>query len=155
MTRRTRSQSLLIWHQIANGLLYASGKREPGELSDWDIPTQEYYEAIDFLTQVAAEIMRADESSPQKRSRSLVKALQLDGKNNPEEPSLRKALEILDDFTDLGKETSVETRANLARSLITNTTLLDERKRLVEERSDIEVTRQLRELKIRINQHKK
>ena len=155
MTRRTRSQSLLIWHQIANGLLYSPGKREPGELSDWDIPTQEYYEAIDFLTQVAAEIMRADESSPQKRSRSLLKALQLDGKNNPDEPGLRKALEILDDFTDQEKEASVETRANLARSLISSSALLDERKRSVEERSDIEVTRQLRELKIRINQHKK
>lgn len=155
MTRRTRSQSLVIWNQIANGLLYSPGKCEPGELSDWDIPTQEYYEAIDFLTQVAAEIMRADESSPQKRSRSLLKALQLDGKNNPDEPGLRKALEILDDFTDQEKEASVETRANLARSLISSSALLDERKRSVEERSDIEVTRQLRELKIRINQHKK
>ena len=155
MIRRTRSQSLVIWHQIANGLLYSLGKREPGELSDWNIPTQEYYEAIDYLTQVAAEILCADESSSQKRSRLLLKALQLDGKNNEDEPSLRKTLEILDDFTDLGEKASVETRANLARTLISSTALLDEQKRSVEERSDIEVTRQLRELEKRMSQHKK
>ena len=152
MTRRTRSQALAIWHQIANGLLHDPGKKEPGGLSDWDIPSHEYYEAIDFLTQVASEILRADESSPVQRSRSMLKALQLDGKHNVDEPALRRTLEILSDFGESDKKARVETRARLARQLISNTKLPDGRVRSAESRSDIELNRQLRELNSRVNQ---
>jgi hypothetical protein len=155
MTRRSRSQALVIWQQIANGLLHEPGGKAPGKLSDRDIPSQEYFEAIDFLRQVASEILLADESSSQKRSKSLLKALQLEGKRNPDETALRKTLEILDDFAGPGDKVSVETKANLARTLIMSTTESEDRKQAVEERSDIEQNRQLNELKKRIRQHNK
>jgi len=155
MTRRSRSQALVIWQQIANGLLHEPGGKAPGILSDWDIPSQEYFEAIDFLMQVASEILLADESSSQKRSKSLLKALQLEGKRNSDETALRKTLEILDDFVGPGDKVTVETKANLARTLIISTTESEDRKKAVYERSDIEQNRQLNELKKRILQHNK
>ena len=155
MTRRTRSQALVIWQRIANGLLHESGKKAPGKLSDWDIPSQEYYEAIDYLMQVASDILVADESSAQDRSKALLKALQLEGKLNPDEAALQKTAEILDDFTKPGEKVSVKTRANLARGLISSTQLSNGRYRSGENRSDTELVRQLVKLKKQKNQHNK
>ena len=150
MTRRSRSQALIIWEQIANGLLFEPGRGAPGEM-----PTKEYYDAIHFLTKVAAEIIQADQSSPQQRPRSILKALQLDGKHNADETALQKTLEILDDFADAEKKVSVETKSNLARGLINSSAHPNGRKRSAENRSNIELVRQLRELNNRIKQDKK
>ena len=150
MNRRSRSQVLMIWHQIANGLLY-----EPGRLPHGDIPSRDYYEAIDFLTEISSAILKADESNPQQRARSLLSALELDGKQIPDEIALRKTLDILEDFSDTTQKVAIKTTANLARSFISNTTLPDGRKRSAEDKTDIAIKRQLRELKNRNSQDKK
>jgi hypothetical protein len=155
MTRRTRSQALVIWHQIANGLLQEPRQKTPGKLSDWDIPSQEYYDAINYLTQVASDILVADESSAQERSKALLKALQLEGKRNPDETAFWKTAEILGDFAEPGEKVSVKTKANLARGLISSTQLSNGRYRSGENRSDIELIRQLGKVKKQKNQHNK
>lgn len=141
MTRRSRSQALVIWQQIANGILFEPGRVEPG-----DLPTREYYDAIDFLTQVASEVIQADDSSSQKRSKAMLKALQLEGKNTPDEIALRKTSEILDDFANQRKNVSIERRAALVRYFISNTTLPDGRKRSGEDKTDSALIRQLQGL---------
>ena len=150
MNRRSRSQALMIWHQIANGLLY-----EPNRLTPGDIPSSDYYEAINFLTEISSAILKADGSNPQQRARSLLSALELDGKHIPDEIALRKTLDILEDFSDPTEKVAIKTTANLARSFISSTTLPDGRKRSAVDKTDIAIKRQLRELKNRNSQDKK
>jgi hypothetical protein len=145
MTRRSRSQALVIWQQIANGILFEPGRGAPGE-----IPTKEYYDAIDFLTQVASEVIQADDCSSQKRSKAMLNALQLEGKKTPDETALRKTSEILDDFANQRKNVSVERRAALVRYFISNTPLPDGRKRSGEDKTDSALIRQLQGLDTKI-----
>lgn len=139
MTCLSRSQALTIWHQVASGLLY-EGRKDPG-----GPPSKEHEDAIYFLTKIANEIIKADESSAQERPRSMLKALQLEGRLDPDEFALKKALSVIEDFGPVKGAKS----ANLVRAFINSTTRPSGQPRNDGDRDDAALNRKLRTLKKR------
>lgn len=145
---RTRAEALIIWRQIAEGIL-----NEPRRLSNSEPPSPEYYECVEFLTHVAIQVVIADASNePHKRPRELMKAIQLGGKRNHDEPAIRKTVELVEDFGFSNPKKEGKQLAVVVRSQIKLNSLLTGRTRTAAEKDDTEILRQVRELK---NQDKK
>ncbi|MEN9780742.1 MAG: hypothetical protein RL014_1890 [Pseudomonadota bacterium] len=148
--RYSRSESLEIWRQVADGLL-----NEPARLAQTEEPSLEYVRALDFVTEIAKRILATDREGAQERPRKLMQALFLDGKSHPDEAALRSAKGLLDDFGPLRGEGTATTVASLLGSLIENASPVDGRKRSAKGKSTEELNRQLREFRKRKRQDKK
>jgi hypothetical protein len=115
----------------------------------------EYVQAIEFLTQVAAQIIEADESSAVERPRKLMNALHLQGKTHPDEHAFLKAIDVIDDFGLPDSKTFAVEAVLLARGLINRSDANNGRVRSADARTDAELKRQIREFQNRKKQDKK
>jgi hypothetical protein len=146
----SRSQALIIWRHIAQGVLI-----EPGNFLEGTPPSMEYVQAIEFLTHVAVQIIEADESSAVERPRKLMNALHLQGKTHPDEDAFLKAIDVIDDFGLPDSKTFAVETAQLARGFINRSDAKNGRVRSADARTDAELKRQIREVQNRKKQDKK
>ena len=85
-----RSNARVIWENIANGILYRGLEEH----------SLQHTEALEFLAEVAKGVVEADNEPNAKRRDSIVRAVKLSSKVTKHEYELRKAMEVVDDFTD-------------------------------------------------------
>ena len=94
----SRVNSKRIWQAIADGVLFPSD----------DPPPIEFMEALHFIQAVAKNIVIADDEQSTTRSGSIVRAVQLSGKNTKYEAELIAAINLVDDFFPVDGELQVD-----------------------------------------------
>jgi hypothetical protein len=138
-----RYKARVIWENIANGILYR-GLEEP---------SLEHSEALEFLAEVAKGIVEADNEPNAKRRDSIVRAVKLSSKLTKHEYELRKAMEVVDDFTDKDKKLTPAEKTKVKKAKVNNYRKIIEEsldpslRQAVFERTDADIQKDLDRLK--------
>jgi hypothetical protein len=115
----TRETNLQIWQFIADGIL-----------RDCE-PSYEQEKATEFIQKVAKDILAADKSNPSQRAEQIMKAVGLAGRLDAKEHSMRKAVELVDDFfSDLPQKEQLEIVLGIFRENLVHPEFLDDEERI-------------------------
>lgn len=105
-----RSTARNIWENIANGILYRGLEEH----------SLEHTEALEFLAEVAKGIVKADNEPNAKRRGSIVRAVKLSSKVTKNEYELRKATEVVNDFTEKDRKLTPTEKAKVRKAKVNN-----------------------------------
>ena len=105
-----RSKARVIWENIANGILYRGLEEH----------SLEHHEALEFLAEVAKRIVEAENEPNDKRRDSIVRAVKLSSKVTKNEYELRKAIEVVDDFTDKDRKLTPIEKTKIKKAKVNN-----------------------------------
>jgi len=115
----TRETNLQIWQFIADGIL-----------RDCE-PSYEQENATEFIQKVAKDILAADKSNPNQRAEQIMKAVGLAGRLDAKELSMRKAVELVDDFfSELPQKEQLEIVLGLFRKNLVHPEFLGDEERI-------------------------
>ena len=140
-----RYKARSIWENIASGILYR-GLEES---------SLEHHEALEFLAEVAKRIVEADNEPNAKRRGSIVRAVKLSSKVTKHEYELRKAMEVIDDFTDKDRKLTPTDKSKINKARvnyyrkIAKESLDPSFRQAVFERTDAEIQKDLDRLKFK------
>ncbi len=140
-----RSEARVIWERIANGILYRG----------LDEHSLEHTEALAFLAEVAKGIVEADNEPNKTRRGSILRAVKLSSKVTKHEYELRKAIEVIDEFTDKDKKLSQTEKSKIKKAKvnyyrkIAGESLDPSHTQAVFERTDAEIQKDIDRLKFK------
>jgi len=103
-----RYKARSIWENIASGILYRGLEEN----------SLEHHEALEFLAEVAKRIVEADNEPNAKRRGSIVRAVKLSSKVTKHEYELRKAMEVINDFTIKDKKLTPAEMAKINKAKV-------------------------------------
>lgn len=140
-----RYKARVIWENIANGILYRG----------LDEHSLEHTEALEFLAEVAKGIVEADNEPNSKRRSSIVRAVKLSSKVTKHEYELRKAMEVIADFTDKDRKPTPAEKSKVNKAKvnyyrkIARESLDPSHTQAVFERTDAEIQKDIDRLKFK------
>lgn len=138
-----RYKARVIWENIANGILYRGLEEH----------SLQHTEALEFLAEVAKGIVEADNEPNAKRRDSIVRAVKLSSKVTKHEYELRKAMEVVDDFTDKDRKLTPAEKKKINKAEVNNYRKIIEEsldpslRQAVFERTDADIQKDLDRLK--------